>query len=185
MGAIGICIPERFFAPWEFVESLLKLEGKYPIRTAKGSVIEDNRNWLFRRAKFAKNPWTIMIDSDMVFTPEDVDKLVAHLQDKDIVTGLYLRGSGNITPCLFDMNLEPINEVPHETFEVGACGGGFLAISQKVLETLTDPFVRFDVHSEDVAFCIKAREAGFKIWCDPSINLGHIRTNILKFVPED
>ena len=49
----------------------------------------------------------------------------------------------------------------------------------------TDPF--FDVQSkfgnmfapigntgEDLAFCWRARQCGFKVWCDPSIICGHV-----------
>ena len=27
---------------------------------------------------------------------------------------------------------------------------------------------------EDLAFCLRARELGYKIWCDPTISLGHV-----------
>ena len=34
---------------------------------------------------------------------------------------------------------------------------------------------------EDLSFCWRARQCGYKIWCDPSIALGHeIRTIITK-----
>jgi len=30
--------------------------------------------------------------------------------------------------------------------------------------------------SEDVYFCAKAREAGFKIWVDPRVKVKHLKT---------
>ena len=34
-------------------------------------------------------------------------------------------------------------------------------------------------HREDLAFCMRAREAGYKILCDPSITLGHVGNTII------
>ena len=30
-----------------------------------------------------------------------------------------------------------------------------------------------DMCGEDVSFCLDAKEAGFEIWCDPRIRVGH------------
>ena len=32
---------------------------------------------------------------------------------------------------------------------------------------------------EDVSFCLDAKEAGFEIWCDPRIRVGHEKTRII------
>ncbi len=72
-------------------------------------------------------------------------------------------------------------------FEVEACGAGFLGISHRVINSPSislEPFnfIREDnvFHGEDVSFCQRAREAGFKIYCDSSIKLGHLKTQIIK-----
>jgi hypothetical protein len=36
-----------------------------------------------------------------------------------------------------------------------------------------------DMCGEDVSFCLDAKEAGFEIWCDPKIRVGHEKTRIL------
>ena len=33
---------------------------------------------------------------------------------------------------------------------------------------------------EDVSFCLDAKEAGFEIWCDPRIRVGHEKTRIIQ-----
>ncbi len=36
-----------------------------------------------------------------------------------------------------------------------------------------------DMCGEDVSFCLDAKAAGFKIWCDPRIRVGHEKTRII------
>ena len=36
-----------------------------------------------------------------------------------------------------------------------------------------------DMCGEDVSFCLDAKEAGFEIWCDPRIRVGHEKTRII------
>ena len=36
-----------------------------------------------------------------------------------------------------------------------------------------------DMCGEDVSFCLDAKDAGFKIWCDPRIRVGHEKTRII------
>jgi len=81
--------------------------------------------------------------------------------------------------------------------EIEYNGFGFMCIKRGVFEKIPYPwfpptFFNFkytdtngneiDVHdfcSEDVGFCRKAIEAGFKIYVDPSIRVGHEKTHIL------
>ena len=36
-----------------------------------------------------------------------------------------------------------------------------------------------DMCGEDVSFCLDAKEAGYEIWCDPRIRVGHEKTRII------
>ena len=36
-----------------------------------------------------------------------------------------------------------------------------------------------DMCGEDVSFCLDAIEAGFEIWCDPLIRVGHEKTRVI------
>ena len=36
-----------------------------------------------------------------------------------------------------------------------------------------------DMCGEDVSFCLDAIEAGFDIWCDPRIRVGHEKTRVI------
>ena len=66
----------------------------------------------------------------------------------------------------------------------GVIGMGFTAINKQVLKGLGErPFDRMVLNSrlygEDLSFCHRAREAGFKIMCDPEIQVGHLRSQII------
>ena len=36
-----------------------------------------------------------------------------------------------------------------------------------------------DMCGEDVSFCLDAMDAGFEIWCDPRIRVGHEKTRVI------
>ena len=52
--------------------------------------------------------------------------------------------------------------------------------SAKLLKDLVDrvgaPFTPLIGVSEDLTFCLRARDAGYKLWCDGRIRCGHIGT---------
>ena len=162
---------------YQFVKSLLSC-GEYKHMFAVGLYIEDNRNSIYR---LTRDQDVLMIDSDMVFTLDDVRKMEEHLKDKDVITGLYRMGLDNAPHAIFKDNqsIEPKNDM----FEVDACGAGFLGISHRV--KLEEPFNRtFNqetnmARGEDMSFCDRIKEKGLKIWCDPSIKLGHIKTKVI------
>ena len=50
-----------------------------------------------------------------------------------------------------------------------------MLVRRSVLDALEDPV--FESHgglNEDLTFCAKVRDAGFRIWCDTDARLGHI-----------
>lgn len=127
----------------------------------------------------------LWIDSDINFTPKDALKLID--SDKDIVTGAYLLGSGEVTvyPKLLSMGLS-FDEVKNmtEPIKVAGCGFGFLAVKQGIFESLTRPwfqsaFVKtddgfeFPMMGEDLSWCKRVTDLGYDIWFDPSVKVGH------------
>jgi hypothetical protein len=123
----------------------------------------------------------LWIDSDILWSPEDVLKIYG--SDKDVISGTYVMETGNAV-AKTDHWLEP-----HEIFNADGpinldfCGLGFFAIKGEVLKSIPEP--RFastlvtDMEGEDIAFCKKLKAAGFDIWLDPSIRLGHVKKRVL------
>jgi hypothetical protein len=78
--------------------------------------------------------------------------------------------------------IEPTGEI----MQVGYIGAGCLLIHRHVFEMLQFPWFKWELDidningkSEDFYFCEKARDAGFKIWADTSLQCGHVITAIL------
>lgn len=183
---LGIIVPNNYFMPWEAVKCWQDMP-KYFIVRCQGPDLDFNRNMIWRQTvKYQeKEPsHLLMIDSDIVFTPEDVAKVESHLDNGlDAITGIYPIGQPPYPPCIFeripgDYKLTPVKEGLNE---IGACGGGFLGINKNVIMNMDkDPFDNIRegeiFHGEDISFCYRAAQRGYKIWADSEIRLGHVRT---------
>ena len=135
-----------------------------------------------------KADYVLWLDSDMVFEPDLLKRMFAVMEehDLDILTGLYFRRVPPYTPVLFDrLNMRKgvcewsnFKSLPNELFEVGGCGFGCVLMKTDVFidvqarhRAMFDPILKT---GEDLAFCWRARDVGYKIMCDPSIICGHI-----------
>lgn len=191
MKKILIAVPCMDQVPAAFCGSLARLQkvGECVLAMQMGSLIYTSRNTLATQAIQSEADYVLWLDSDMVFEPDTLIRLMDTLEKNglDIVTGLYFRRVPPYTPVLFDQldrrtetifDWTEFREIPKELFEVGGCGFGCVLMR-------TDVF--FDVQSkygnmfapignmgEDLAFCWRARECGYKIMCDPNIICGHI-----------
>lgn len=130
----------------------------------------------------------IWIDSDISWTPEDFMKL--YESKFDIVSGLYFNEEGvpmftfNENDIYFDHEQLKHKQYPFEVFGVGF---GFVAIKSGVFESIQRPWFETEFQritnedgeemfipwGEDYSWCIKAKNAGYEIWIDPSIRVGH------------
>lgn len=129
----------------------------------------------------------LSIDTDMIFPPDGLDKLLAH--DKDIVGANYnARGSykDQNSPWSVikfgkkgDYKAVKGTDIPKELFECAAVGLGFTLINMKVFTILQQPYFRTrettdGLATEDTVLCEDAISSGFKVFCDPTIPMGHI-----------
>lgn len=140
------------------------------------------------------------IDSDIVFQYEQFERLLQ--MDKDVVAGWYSMADATNTPIVESFDDEyfikmgsyrflPISEIVQRTdpFSCAYVGMGFFLMKSKVFEKITYPWFYEPAHtfpngtiemmSEDVSFCQKLRNAGFTIWVDPTVRVGHQKLMIL------
>lgn len=187
---ILIAVPCMDEVPTPFAQSLamLKKVGDCQLAMQMGSLIYTSRNSLAKDAIRSNADYVLWLDSDMVFEPDLLERMMKTLTDNhlDILTGLYFRRVPPYSPVLFDRldidgetcSWTEFDELPTELFEVGACGFGCVLLNTEVLMSVQakhgNMFAPIGNNGEDVAFCWRARDCGYKIWCDPHIIAGHV-----------
>lgn len=144
----------------------------------------------------------LTIDSDIWFRAQDAIAMAEKAMGYDIIGGLYMTRSLQTQPAMMLPEGPVIMAANSEPVECKYLSTGFMAVHRSVFELLAEglplchqgwndrghdtsfwpfymPFTipwEGDGHmylSEDWAFCHRAKEAGFKVWLDPSIRLGH------------
>jgi GT2 family glycosyltransferase len=190
MPKIMIAVPCMDYVPALFAQSLATLQK--PENTAlamkMGSLIYVSRNNLATMAIEGEFDYVFWMDSDMTF-PEDCLVRMLHTmqeRDLDILTGVYHRRVPPYTPTLFDIlemrgelcSWTQFHDIPDEIFEIGGCGFGCVLMKTDafidVQGKFGNMFAPIANNGEDIAFCWRARQCGYKIYCDPSIQCGHI-----------
>lgn len=194
---ILIAVPAMDQVATGFAQSLATVEkvGKCSVSFMCGSLVYDSRNKLAAQAVKMEADYVMWFDSDMIFDSNTIVKMVEHMENGyDIVSGLYFRRQPPFTPVLFSKleldseGIECIHEdyddYPSEMFEIAGCGFGCVMMKIDVLFDIAAEhsamwFSPIGNIGEDCAFCIRARESGYKIFCDPTISCGHVGHNII------
>lgn len=159
------------------------------VTATEGYTIAENRNYLAIQAQKNGSDYLFMVDDDMVFPPETLETLVKH--DKDIIG---VASNSRMLPLSHTVGLmnengeyvsresiKPWNKLPKELFKCYSVGTGVILIKMSVFERIEKPYFAFDVldsgkvaTGEDGWFCKQAHKATIDIWCDPTIQIGHI-----------
>lgn len=149
-------------------------------------------------ATFLAGDWDVlaMLDADILLEADDFLRLLA--LDRPVRGAAVALKTLDMSECLSAfVNGEQVTRatMPKEPFEVHYLGGSVLLIERFVLNEMAehyeaelgydDPINGPGVHlfceivqqrtllSEDYAFCYRARECGFRIWCDPRVIVTH------------
>jgi GT2 family glycosyltransferase len=142
------------------------------------------RNEIVAKALEENHSHVFFMDSDMTFPKDCLQTLLG--RDKDVVGGFYLRKKGQFLPNAFELGERKGNllktEFVEELKEVEAIGTGCLLVKTQVFRDIKKPWFEYECHdqdrghmsTEDIVFCDKARDAGYKIWCDGTIKCGHV-----------
>ena len=194
---IFVAVPCMDQVPARFAQSLamLRTNCQTVVGFQIGSLVWDSRTKLAQRAIQAEADYVLWLDSDMEFPPDLLERLMATLENKeeaDIVTGLYFRRVEPYSPVLFEKirlagigaNWKEFSELPKEdVFEVEGCGFGAVLMPTDIIMAVAakngDPFWPIAHLGEDLAFCIRARELGYRIFCDQTIPIGHVGHNVV------
>ena len=195
MSKILIAVPCMDTIPTRFAHSLVMLRkvGECAVTFEIGSLIYTSRNSIARRAIEMGADYVLWLDSDMVFEPDLLERLMAHMDEPDVnmVTGLYFRRVQPFSPVLFDRldfhegatAWTEFEKIPDKMFTVGGCGFGCVLMRTDVLfdvlAKFQNCFAPLGNTGEDLAFCWRARQCGYQIYCDPTITCGHVGTTVI------
>lgn len=191
-----IAVPCMDQVPAQFAQSLatLKKVGACVVAFQVGSLIYTSRNNLAALAIKNGVDYILWLDSDMMFPPETLEAMLKTIKEQEgdvILTGMYCRRVAPYHPTLFKtLDIENENatwtdfkEIPDGLFEVEGCGFGCVLAPTSAFVDVQAKFGRMfspigDV-GEDLSFCWRARQCGWKFICDPSIELGHVGHTII------
>jgi GT2 family glycosyltransferase len=165
------------------VESLFNLEipcEKIIIIATEGYTISENRNYLSVQAIKAGCTHLLFIDDDMVFPPDTLKRLLSH--QKEIVGVVYHSRMFPPTPVVVTEEGQTVKVDGLEPLiKCGHVGGGVMLIDLEVFKKIERPWFTtkthengFTIMGEDAWFCSQARKAGYTIWCDTTLQIGHL-----------
>lgn len=209
LGRIAIGMITDSYVNRETVSCLLRLERQRHDRLggfidAYGDVghLDIGRNRVISNFLSTDNEWLLWVDSDMVFTPTDFDALTFRAQQGwNITSALYVRDTDPPTPCAFryvqeeDRIHSRVVELPakDKVMKVDAVGFGFVLMHRDVFTKIATKAFNparlwcdnsvVGPHgqplSEDMSFCLRAKDVGFDIALDTAVRVGHVKTRVL------
>ena len=186
---IGIPTMDTMVLP--FVASLTYMQrvGMSRVTFLSNSLVYEARNMLAAEAIDTGAERVLWLDSDMCFGVDLMQRLAARLDEGlDFVTGLYFRRLLPTQPILAKTLertstgkciKEVYDDYPKDSlFEIAASGFGVTMCTTKMLKDVYDhfgkPFEPMPNIGEDFSFCYRARQLGYKLYCDSSIKADHV-----------
>lgn len=135
------------------------------------------------------------IDSDIIFTPDNFKRLLDH--NLPIVSGVYSFKGGKNLATVEHWDEEFFQKHGHFPFlptspapgliKVAYTGFGWLLVRKGVYEALKYPWFypewidigsSHDFCSEDVSWCRSVQAAGYDVWVDGSVRVGHEKVTV-------
>jgi hypothetical protein len=156
----------------------------------QGSHVWDS-NEIYKGVSYNKIFW---IDSDMLWTPQYFVDL--YNSDKDAIAGVFV--NSKLEPMFFfdnkkdeERKLEFLKKT--EPFKVFSFGMAFVCMKQGIIESIDRPWFEFgamvkttesgkeyrELVGEDLMFCMKMNDAGFELYVDPNVRIGHMKIRAL------
>ena len=190
-----IAVPCMDTVPTEFMESMVHLrepEGTQ-LAVVKNTLIYNARNTIIQNAVKLDFDRVLWLDSDMVFEPDLLLRMIDDLDlGIDYVAGLYYQRKLPTHPVVYkeihwkvaddgwvDTGYQFFEPHPKDKlFEIAGSGFGCVMTSMDLLKRMVEvygaPFSPLMGMGEDLTFCHRVKEQGFKMYCDPRIKLGHV-----------
>jgi len=171
------------------------------ISSSAGPLVALARNLLAEQFLTYELEWLCMVDTDIVFAPDAVSRL---LEDADpihrpVVSALYyIFEDGQKIPAAYvnmsegsELDIHPIEDIRDDQIvRVFSVGAGFLLVHRSVFETIKkdsagercwfrEGVIAGRDFGEDVSFCIRAAISGFPVHVNTGVQVGHIKSAML------
>jgi len=152
------------------------------------------RNAIVDQFLHTDSDYILMLDDDHILDVgeglgsldgyEFLKVLIGHMEndpEMGIVGALYSQRGGEYNPVVMqEKDGEPYFLTPMEISgrpqKVAVTGGGCMLVRREVFEKLKRPWFEPEFHyGTDIQICRKARKVGFGVWCDTSLEIGHVK----------
>jgi GT2 family glycosyltransferase len=173
----------------------LRMPAKEQVRFA---IVEEEPDIILARNKIianimqsnSGNVFSLWVDSDIFFDSSSLlqmAEVMTRHSNAGIVTGLYRGRSSPHEVTVFKyINVDnefgfvpAYNEKATEEYLIDACGAGFMLVRNQVFIDGCS-FDRVLAYSEDLSFCMRVRDAGYKIYACPGVKCGHVFKSMLE-----
>lgn len=156
-----------------------------------------SRNKLVRIFLSSTAEWLLFVDTDMVWTPEDWERLRDSTDDDHLfISGLYFVANDPPNPNAMIFKDDAFYAVMYdedspEMSQVHAVGAGFSLIHRSVYEKTADIGNDHEWYEhgrrapngatlpEDYAFCSRVGEAGIPIFVNTKVRVGHVKEKVI------
>src|ERR1700722_11020534 len=173
---VALGIPSGDMVHADFAVRLANMCANPGVRTfivnARSSLVMLGRNQIVATAQLAKATHVLFLDTDLVFPPDTLVRLMA--REKDIVGGLYTQRAPPFHPLGITFEGEHV-AVTSGLRRMKTMPTGCLLIRMSVFEKLTKPYFNTRAEGEkllgeDYYFCDNTAKAGFEVWCDGDLS---------------
>lgn len=187
MNKIMVAVPTagyiRYAPFFDHYNQLIKPDGTL-CTFSHGASPAKGRNMMIETAIENNCTHILFLDDDVAPPPDALQKLIIH--DKDIVTGLMLMRNYPHLPLIFDEMFSDgknkhmfLSEGISGLVEITNCGLGCVLIKTNVFKVMEKPWITLgelekDGWCDDISFFNRARLAGFQIYCDLDVRVGHM-----------
>lgn len=166
-----------------------------------GAYIDSGRCDLVRDFLEGDDEWLFMLDSDMLFDADSLDRLLASADpvERPVMAGLYFSGGrqgGALLPLVYRLGEDGHTHIwwdypRDQVIPIDGTGGGFILWHRSVLEAMGEAHAslvdgsknplpwfcdeqRDGVsYGEDIVGCLRARNLGFGVFMDTSVKAAH------------
>jgi len=203
-GGVLISVPNTGTIKTELVNVLLNIATRNPqsigVDLPQGMPVDSSRNNAVKRFLATKFEWMLPIDSDVVPPIDVVDRLLRH--KKKIVSAVCWSSMGGEKGGEWEQDILPYPTVMEKAedgkgwrlaraklessetlIQVDAVGMACVLIHREVFEKMGGNWFRLSYGAdgictggEDFAWCLKAKELGYEIWVDKSIQCSHYKS---------